>query len=421
MDDRSTKKIVIVGGGIIGCLVAMQFRARKYDVTIIEQKNGLGGILRDYELQNDFFLRGCQYLENGTQWIDDLKAFSKERFFEFKYNYASSNTFDAENICKENLAVPAFKVRNLLEEQFSYNQLKKNSLYDRLNFYPNNINKKLISFLKNCNIEPREIHSTCADNLQISRVNILNFEDTLIKLKKKNKSFDHTLAVPRNVINKKDLFYSFPENGYSKLFENISKKFEKIGIKIILKSKADPIWQKNKLALKLKDKIIKNSLIFWSGNPTNLIFQYNKKKLNSNVFKTFQINANVETDDKKIFFLQNFSDKSKILRIHKYTLNNKNKIGVECIQTNQNFNSILKEAVKILKNFNINLIINNSLAAKYPLPRFDIFTVQDQKLIFDFQKKTEDTNLLFSPWLVYGRKNKIEKINEFLNRKKIFN
>ena len=53
MDDGRQKKITIVGGGIIGCLVAIHFRQKKYNVVIIEQKKNLGGVLRDYEIEND--------------------------------------------------------------------------------------------------------------------------------------------------------------------------------------------------------------------------------------------------------------------------------------------------------------------------------------------------------------------------------
>ena len=55
MDDGRQKKITIVGGGIIGCLVAVHFRQKKYNVIIIEQRKNLGGVLRDYETENDFF------------------------------------------------------------------------------------------------------------------------------------------------------------------------------------------------------------------------------------------------------------------------------------------------------------------------------------------------------------------------------
>ena len=55
MDAGYKKKITIVGGGIIGCLVAIHFKKKNYDVTIVEQRKNLGGVLRDYETKNDFF------------------------------------------------------------------------------------------------------------------------------------------------------------------------------------------------------------------------------------------------------------------------------------------------------------------------------------------------------------------------------
>ena len=67
------KKISIIGGGITGCAIAAHFKKKNYDVKIFEKKGYLGGILRDQESKNNFFLKGCQYLENNTSWIDSLK------------------------------------------------------------------------------------------------------------------------------------------------------------------------------------------------------------------------------------------------------------------------------------------------------------------------------------------------------------
>ena len=39
----------------------------------MSKKKNLGGVLRDYELKNDFFFRGCQYLENDIKWLDEFK------------------------------------------------------------------------------------------------------------------------------------------------------------------------------------------------------------------------------------------------------------------------------------------------------------------------------------------------------------
>jgi len=420
MDDSRTKKITIVGGGIIGCLVALQFQKKKYDVTIIEQKKNLGGILRDFQIENDFFFKGCQYLENDIKWIDQLKSLIHEEFVNFKFNYASHNSFNKDILIKKNLAVPIFKLNDLTEEEFNFKYSEKETLYDRVLFYPKDIKKKLISFLKNCGINPKIIHSSCAENLQISRVNVDNFEKYIISLKEKNNFYDERLAVPRNKIYPNDLCYSLPINGYSSLFDSIYKAFKKIGIKIELNTNVEPIWVNQKLSLKYKGKIFDDTFVFWSGNPTKLIFNYNKKKLNSHVFKTFQISANILTNNKENFFLQNFSDRSKILRIQKYFSKNNDKIGIEFLSTVQTKNFIINEALEILKNLNLDIKILDSSLTKYVLPRFDIFTVFDQKIISNFQNETYNSNLLFSPWLIYGRKNKIRHIDNFLNTKKFY-
>ena len=177
-------------------------------------------------------------------------------------------------------------------------------------------------------------------------------------------------------------------------------------------------WINEKLILEYNKKKISDSLIFWSGNPTKLIYNFNKKKIKSNIFKTFQISANT-SNKLKNFFLQNFSDRSKILRIQTYNSKKNSKIGIEYIFSNRSAIDLVNEAKKILSKLNIKLKVLTKTIVKYPIPRFDVYTVSDQKIINDFQNKTKNSNLLYSPWLIYGRKKKIKKIIDFLSSKKI--
>ncbi len=418
MDAGYKKKITIVGGGIIGCLVAIHFKKKNYDVTIVEQRKNLGGVLRDYETKNDFFFRGCQYLENDIKWLDEFKIISKEKFNRFKYNYASNNTFNKKTLLKKDLAIPIFKMKNVKKNYFKLHNYKKKSLDDKISFYPKEIKKNLSNFVKNCGLNPKEIHYNCAQNLQISRVNIFNSDRELISLKKEKTIFDQNLAVSRKARKENNLFYSTPINGYSRMFDGILINLEKMGIKIILNTKVEPIWIRDKLSLEYNKKKISDSLVFWSGNPTKLIYNFNRKKIKSNIFKTFQISANISSNIKKNFFLQNFSDKSTILRIQIYNSKKNSKIGVESVFSNGSSINILNEAKKILLKLNIKIKIFKKTIVKYPLPRFDVYTVSDQKIISDFQYKTKDSNLLYSPWLTYGRKIKIKEIiNSFINKK----
>ena len=51
------KKIVIIGGGIIGCLTAIYLTQNNHDVTIIVKENNWGGILSDHKYQHQIYLK----------------------------------------------------------------------------------------------------------------------------------------------------------------------------------------------------------------------------------------------------------------------------------------------------------------------------------------------------------------------------
>ena len=71
------KNIVIIGGGVIGCLTAIYLKKKKHEVTIFEKSNKLGGILNDYELEDQIFLKGVQYFDSKDQWAKDIIKSSK--------------------------------------------------------------------------------------------------------------------------------------------------------------------------------------------------------------------------------------------------------------------------------------------------------------------------------------------------------
>ena len=58
------KKVAIIGGGITGCVTALQLTKYNCKINLYEKSNLLGGILKDYK-KNDkfFFFSGPQYIE----------------------------------------------------------------------------------------------------------------------------------------------------------------------------------------------------------------------------------------------------------------------------------------------------------------------------------------------------------------------
>ena len=52
-------KIVIIGGGISSCVMALFLLKNKHQVEIYESRKTLGGILNDFKTDNQIFLEGA--------------------------------------------------------------------------------------------------------------------------------------------------------------------------------------------------------------------------------------------------------------------------------------------------------------------------------------------------------------------------
>jgi len=197
-----------------------------------------------------------------------------------------------------------------------------------------------------------------------------------------------------------------PTKGYNDFFNDFHKILKKKKIKIYLKNKIKPSWINGKLFLKTNDdKSFSADHIIWTGNPTNLIKEILKKKIDSVPLKMIQYSANVE---KKVdnFYTQIFSTKSNFLRFFSYNLDNKNKISIESIY-DRNENNIKEKINILLKNINFNHKLTNEKIFKNLSVRFNIVTKRDEKIFDELKRKTLNTNLICGPWNVYSRNDKI--------------
>ena len=107
------------------------------------------------------------------------------------------------------------------------------------------------------------------------------------------------------------------------------------------------------------------------------------------------------------------------MRIHLYRLNNEQKISIECINSKFSNEEILQEGKEILSNFDMNIELKPRCINKKIINRFDILTLNDSKTINNFLDSTKKYNLLYSPWLIYGRENKMTKIIENLKQRNL--
>lgn len=416
------KKIAIVGGGITGSILSIILAENGHSVEIYEIKKKMGGILGDFEKNGQIFFRGCQYINLNGFVASFLKNYSKN-LKKIKSTYGVYMNFLNKEKFSKDYAVPIFDIRNSYFNKKILNQkkIKKKNFQDRINSYPLLIKKNLNDFFKNIEINPSKMMYGTYTNFQMNRIGIPNLEKELLELKKKSKIHDNLYAVDRNKMGIKNTLYALiPKKGFDFFFKSFENSTD---IKINKSCNIIPKWNKDKLEIFIKEKKIKADYIIWTGNPVKLIQNYLNIKLDSYPFKTIQISANLSNKISKENFFQIYSDKINILRIFLYKINNLTKINIECFKNKGMIDEykIFDQAKKILKKFDINISNNSNKLYSFLDTRFNLLTKRDERIIKKFNKKTFKTNLINSPWLLYGRDNKMGFYINRLIEKKLVN
>ncbi len=80
-------------------------------------------------------------------------------------------------------------------------------------------------------------------------------------------------------------------------------------------------------------------------------------ELDSFAFKAIQINSDLTKSINQTKYIQVYSSKSKIYRIHLYKIKNVSKIGIETFFNKDSIEKILIDCRKILKTFNTNFML----------------------------------------------------------------
>lgn len=402
------KSFTIVGAGITGCIISIYLKKLGCDVQIVEKKSEMGGIMSDFKNEDFLFLKGCHYLDPNQKWLKLLDKNTLQELVFFNHEYSSLTDLDNSKILSPDFALPVFKYRNM---KLLNKNIVKNDLLQRIHNYPNQITKKILQFVSKFNVDLNKFDYDEADSFHIERVNYFQRDKEILK-SKIDKNVDNLIAVKRKLLKKNENFKAgIPKNGYNSFFKKIHKHLSDLKIPIFLNLNIKPEFKNNKVNLKSNQKIRDYENIIWTGNPTALV-----KNLLDNNLETIpiQIQQISIVTKKKLNnrYYQIFSKNHNCIRVQTYVLNKKNIINLEFIHSKKNdynvkiLNSILidlkiripiKEISQYIKNFYV---------------RYDLVSSYSKELLYRLYKKSENTNLICSPWLTKGRD---QKINYLLN------
>ena len=404
-----TKKVIIVGGGITGCIVALYLSDKGLNVEIHERASKLGGVLRDLNHEEQKFFNGCQYLNPESEWYKKYRKIFDKKIKVFEHKYGSITQNKKYIKISKKYALPIFN------DNFSFSKFKIKKIYnleDRFSLYPKKIEKFLKSLVYNWGFDAKKLDNRTSKNLNLSRVVLDGYEKLSIKLKK-NK-FDDLIALSRISRGQNQKFKAaIPKDGYDDFFQIIKKKLEKNKVNIFLKSNIEPTLVKNKIKITIFNKNVDADFVIWTGDPTLLVKNVLKKKLDSLHQKILQFSFNCKSINKDYIYYQIFSNTEKFLRFFNYTIGNKNKVSVEMIY-NKKIN--LNKIFSIIKKIFFKTKIQKKYIYKNLSLRYNIISINDGKLLDKLENSNKIKNLICSPFTEHGRDLKIEYILKKFNK-----
>ena len=400
------KKITIIGGGITGVVIAI-YLCERYDVTIYEGGNNLGGVLNDVNHNNNFFLNGCHYLNVNSDWYKKIYSIIKKDLDIFDFTTHSFTEYsDHQTISSDKFECPVIKKINFNTKH----KLTNITLTDRFNLYDKDISIFLKDIVRKLKINPDDLIYDNAINFQLDRITSIEDENKIKQLKKK-KIYDQIYALESK---KLKIFHkaALPINGYNAIFEKFKNYLISKNVKIFCGKKVIPIWENKYLKLNYEKKTLDSEKVIWTANPVGLIYKYFLKPLESKSFKVKQLDFEYNNGFFKNIYIQVFSKNTSIFRIFLYKSSGKQKISVECSDfMNEHFEDIRKKLIKILVSFNIGFIESNlEFIGLSTSSRHDICTVHDFNMILRFKDSIKNSNLITSDWEVYGRDAKIHNL-----------
>ena len=407
------KKIVIVGGGITGCISAIYCAELGLKVEIYEKKNTLGGVISDIEQGNDFFFNGPQYYDEKSSWLRKLrknKVF-KNLFYDFNLKYGSYNDLFNKNISSKNFAQIQTDFR------FSHIKKRKNIFYkDRIDCYQRNISNPIKYWSERYCKNYKILHSNCSSLMNTGRVFFFKDEIKTKKLKKINNYADELLGIP----DKKYKYQKFclpilGNNIFFRRLENFLKlKKIKINFNSIIKLKNE----NSELNFFQKNKRIQSDYFIWCANPVPLIKESGFGILDNPVVNVLVLSMNIDLEKNLVdnLYLQIFSKKNNLFRIFIYKISNQTKLSLEVIFVkNLDVEKEINFATKILEKHNI-FVKKYWFIFKKKEIRHMLFSVQDLKKFEKFEKSKISTKILSGAWQLVGREKKINYIKNNIDK-----
>lgn len=397
-------EVSVIGGGITGLAVAHLINQ---PVSVFEASKSLGGILRDLNFQGDSFFSGCQYFNGDSSWLNQMGL--EEKLFQFDHIYASYTDLFGKKTISDSFAGPVYEGSALnYDKAESFSGM---SLDERCNLYPSEISSPLKNWLKYIGIDVNITHHSAITGFQASRIYPLGEEKIIAELKEKNVLADVIYGLPRNVIGLPSVKAFLPDKGFNNLFDD--NLCQNRNIKYSTSSTVNCDIVDDRLVLKTKNGVLQPNLVIWTADPTKLVSKVLGFKLESQKFPTEILVGFLDSPVDSPFYIQVYSDESKVLRIYLYNIEGRGCFTIEKAFDEQANSDVVDFCQNIIASF-LNKEIKKVVLRKKTI-RYFAYTINDYNILSRLQRQRRIKNLITPDYLSYGRDQKIYSVIDQLH------
>ena len=403
--------VAIVGGGITGCIAALECADRGHTVDLFEMGSELGGIMRDVVHQKTHYFNGCHYFDRGTPWFEAIRPRLKCEFVDFVHEYGSFTDMLGQRRSHDDFAQPLFGGPTpSFDAHASFA-----TVGDRLNAYPPAIARALREWSQGFG-NPDALHAGCINAMQLGRVFFDDDVAGMVREKANNPVADELLGLPRTVRDPDTTkaFGSLPPGGHDRFFEALRDLLQSVGVRQHLSTPVAPLARPDgTISLRARGKPLEVDRAIFCCNPTALIIASGLGRLDSPVTNMFCLVGNLpSTPSPQTIYHQVFSDSSSVIRVFTYDLAGP-KVTIEGFDRGQDDDDICRDAASMLGQLGAPGLSGTPKITRQK--RYVNFTPGDLDLFERFEASAPALGIVPGGWQHYSRDDKLASIVSYID------
>jgi glycine/D-amino acid oxidase-like deaminating enzyme len=402
-------RIAVVGGGITGCIAALECAQRGHEVRLFELGDKLGGIMSDLRRDGAHYLNGCHYLDRGTPWFESLRERIDCVLVDFVHEYGSLTTLLGQFHRHDDFAQPVFSGRT---PDFPQRTGDFVTIGERLDSYPAEIASSLKDWSRGFG-DPDSLHVNCITPMQLGRLFFVDDVPGMERRKAENALADELLGLPRTI---RDPYLpkaiaSLPPHGFDAFFEAIGRLLEASGVMIHLSAPVAPLaGPAGEVRFRAKKATLEADRFLWCTNPTALFIAAGVGQLDSPVSDMFCLAGDLVAVPRPMTaYYHVFSSSNRTTRVYTYDIDGP-KVTVEGFNANQSDADIAADAAEVLNQLGIPGIVGGTMIERQK--RYVNYTVRDLRMIEQFEAIAERIGVVTGGWQHFSRDGKIAAILE---------